>query len=267
MWINTKLMSKTQKSDSLLVLEPHCVCPNSYNPQFTKRFKKVFNWTPHPQESKSDNFVLINHPTWDGVIPKNIYKKGQCGWGKREDKVVMVASNKKFNRPEQLYTLRIDIMNSLYKRKTIPVVGYGVAPFKQPWFKGKIGDKRKVINNVKFVLCTENCYHPHYSFNYFTEKMFDALLAGAVPIYMGCYNIDQLNVPKSYIDLRPYVKGEKGKHILSDVNGLLNEIKSYNKEKHARLQMEVAESVAAPDGLYHLTSSAQMFHTMAKVLL
>ena len=58
--------------------------------------------------------------------------------------------------------------------------------------------KVEVFKNYTFGLAFENsnCY------DYVTEKIFDVLAAGAIPIYMGAPNVDQYVPPNSYIDVR-----------------------------------------------------------------
>ncbi len=52
--------------------------------------------------------------------------------------------------------------------------------------------------------------------------------SGAVPIYMGCYNIDQFGFhPDSYIDLRKFTDGKNIK-----LRDLLNEINNFDEDKY-----------------------------------
>ena len=267
-WMNATFANNSHKDDSLLSMEPHCICPRNYNRQFIHQFSHAFLWTTKPFDGKiPKNVTLITHPIWDGTIPAQNYKSGQLPWGQRKNEIVLVANNKTSARPEQLYTLRIQTMNKLMnKSHNMKLSGYGNKGFKRPWYISPLKNKKQLLNTVKFNLCMENCYHPKFSHNYFTEKMFDALIAGSVPIYMGCYNIDELNLPKTYIDLRKYTsKTDKG-YVLSNVKGLVNEIKSFDKKKYIKLQKEVEDSINDPNGLYKLISYEAVFYTMAKAL-
>lgn len=61
--------------------------------------------------------------------------------------------------------------------------------------------KMALYGHYKFVIAFENsCVE-----DYVTEKFFDPLLVGAVPIYFGAPNIDEL-VPRDncYVDVRKY---------------------------------------------------------------
>lgn len=62
---------------------------------------------------------------------------------------------------------------------------------------GEIGLKSKILPNIKFLLIIEN------SMNVFTEKLFDAMVMGAIPIYVGP-NLDAFGIPRStYISVTP----------------------------------------------------------------
>lgn len=58
-------------------------------------------------------------------------------------------------------------------------------------YKGYAPHKPAVLNKARFTLTYENMQHP----DYVSEKIYDVLLAGSVPIYLGAQNIEQY-VPK-----------------------------------------------------------------------
>lgn len=51
-------------------------------------------------------------------------------------------------------------------------------------------NKIEYMRNFRFNICAENINAP----NYVTEKLFDAFLAGVIPIYYGANNIPEINV-------------------------------------------------------------------------
>jgi hypothetical protein len=72
----------------------------------------------------------------------------------------------------------------------------------------KFNDARSLMANMKFVFAFENCHHKLYSQNYLTEKIFHAFLSHSVPIYLGCWNVEEL-IPGLFIDLRKFEKNVK----------------------------------------------------------
>jgi len=70
----------------------------------------------------------------------------------------------------------------------------------QKVWRGTVSDKMKTLSEYKFTLCFENCAYP----GYISEKIFDCLAAGSIPIYLGAPDIDSI-VPKScFIDFRKF---------------------------------------------------------------
>jgi hypothetical protein len=67
-------------------------------------------------------------------------------------------------------------------------------------YKGEVEDKIEVLANFKFCLCFENT-----SFKgYVTEKLFDCLYSGTIPIYLGDPEIDLIVPSDVFIDVRKF---------------------------------------------------------------
>lgn len=60
--------------------------------------------------------------------------------------------------------------------------------------------KRAVLSRYRFAICFENTIFP----GYLTEKLFDCLLAGCIPIYWGDPTIGDQAPPDCYIDFRQF---------------------------------------------------------------
>jgi hypothetical protein len=60
--------------------------------------------------------------------------------------------------------------------------------------------KRAVLNRYRFAICFENTIFP----GYLTEKLFDCLLAGCIPIYWGDPTVAVQIPPTCYIDYRQF---------------------------------------------------------------
>jgi len=54
--------------------------------------------------------------------------------------------------------------------------------------------------NFRFALCFENCTFP----GYVTEKIFDCLLAGCVPVYFGAPDITDFCPKECFVDFRDF---------------------------------------------------------------
>ena len=60
-----------------------------------------------------------------------------------------------------------------------------------------IPDKRQAIYDYKYLICLENNFHKHF----WTEKISDALLGRAVPVYAGCPNVADYFPKQSFIPI------------------------------------------------------------------
>jgi hypothetical protein len=75
----------------------------------------------------------------------------------------------------------------------------GLPPF--PSFRGAIRDKATVLHNARFSYCYENSRDLS---NYITEKIFDSLVHGCVPIYWGADNVLDHIPANCFIDRRKF---------------------------------------------------------------
>ena len=56
-----------------------------------------------------------------------------------------------------------------------------------------------------FAIVLENVHHPEFSAGYLTEKLFQVVLGGAIPCYLGAWDVERLVPEGCYVDLRPFV--------------------------------------------------------------
>jgi hypothetical protein len=83
--------------------------------------------------------------------------------------------------------------------------------------------KRKKLGNYKFVVAAENY---DGSRGYISEKIFDAILGGSVPVYLGDRNIANYVPEDSFIDARNY----------SDLDSLVAVLINMDEEKWQRIR-------------------------------
>jgi hypothetical protein len=222
--------------DSIYVIEPMCVSERDYELFFLEKFKYIFTWADQAfKKTRVEKKVIpLNHPSCLGMNKDGFEnrKKAWSTWNDRRDEIVFIANNKASNHFSELYSRRVTLAQWLSNNSQRHKVSwYAQGNINATYFKGTIkGDKSEVLNHVKFSICTENCYDEKYSANYFTEKMPEVWFSGAVPIYMGCHNIDQMGFhPDSYIDLRKFTDGKNVR-----LRELLNEINTFDDEKYNR---------------------------------
>lgn len=259
-----------QPEDSLLVIEPVCILDRDYSVDFAGQFKKIFTWANKAFENTDiiNKVVEINHPSVGDLPDPKTIRDSWIPWEEKSHEIVFIANHKMSPHPSQLYTFRLDLADALVRHSDFKVSWYGQIPIPRSYYCGKVDSKNDILKRAKFSVCTENSYHPVYTNNYFTEKMPEAWLAGTIPIYIGCHNIDDFNLPKyehAYIDLRPYINHQIQQSIfieLFDHMALIDRLKNYTKEYYDTAMDDLVNNINKPDGLYHAISFKRMFDTM-----
>lgn len=262
---------KPSPNDSIIVIEPFCILPRDYDPAFVAGFRYIFTWATKAFTSPKirKKVVKINHPSCKDIVNKKSFGKDWTPWKDRLDEIVFIANNKTSKDSSELYSLRVKLADYLYKNSTMTVSWYGQIPLNKPYFKGSIKNKYEILNKVKFSVCCENSYHPIYTTNYLTEKMPEVWNAGAVPIYMGCYNIDMFGFPKnSYIDLRNFVKMSNHPHKYNiNFPLLMQAISSFSNYEYNLYVSNIKNNVLVPNKLFKIISYDRMYNTLISTLV
>jgi hypothetical protein len=82
-------------------------------------------------------------------------------------------------------------------------------------YSGKpVESKYTIAKNYKFVLCFENSLHP----GYITEKLLDAYLCGAVPLYWGDLGNEPHINRQAFINARDFSNLEEFAHFVGDLS-------------------------------------------------
>jgi hypothetical protein len=70
----------------------------------------------------------------------------------------------------------------------------------QASYRGEVDDKMKLLQNYKFSICFENTIFG----GYVTEKIFDSMFAGCIPVYFGAPDIADFVPENTFIDFRKF---------------------------------------------------------------
>lgn len=188
---------------------------------YAKKFEKVFTWNRNILDVS--NGVLL-------MVPFEVRYFDFTSYADRSNLTCLINSNKRFSvtSEDDLYEERFSVIDwyqknapddfSLYGRgwgkpkaaftrkdklvrraKRLATQIFGYRPF--PSYKGSVIDKGDVYSNSKFAYCYENTKNLE---NYITEKIFDAMMYGCVPIYWGAQNILDFVPKECFIDRRDF---------------------------------------------------------------
>ena len=210
---------KNVRMRGFIMLEPPVVAPNLYRslPELTRAFDHVYL-----HNVSGDGFSLKGVDTsrlrklywpqpYDDVLSP--YWENTA----RQRRLVVINGNhipRSFHR--QLYGRRIEAMAVLAKAGAVDLYGHGWEKWwlrSSMWhpywlnrsalisiYKGPCASKYAVLSQYAFCLCFENMYME----GYLTEKLFDCLYAGTIPVYLGASDIDDLVPTEAYVDSRKY---------------------------------------------------------------
>ncbi|MEK7358662.1 MAG: glycosyltransferase family 10, partial [Bdellovibrionota bacterium] len=201
----------------LLIQECEVVLPRNWNLSLHDQFTSVFTW--HPDlirkggKYRETNFALsLQAPP----IGKPFESRKLCA---------LIAGNKGSAHRHELYSKRIEAIRYfeenapesfdlygvgwdqlkhsglLFKAlNKVPAISKKLAT-KYPSYHGRVKSKVETLQSYKFAICFENAREIP---GYVTEKIFDCLMAGCVPVYWGAPDILD-RVPKAcLIDFRDF---------------------------------------------------------------
>lgn len=204
-----------------LLLEPPLVSPRMYKalPSLSRAFDAVYlhNTLGDGYDLKGvvqDRLAKLYWPQpYNSEVPEY--------WTRvdRLNKLVVIAGlhNPILRKPE-FYSCRLDAIGAIHSLDGIDLYGRGwskwwslqaqTTAFWQNFvairesFRGPCENKLSVLSNYRFSLCFENMPMQ----GYVTEKIFDCLYAGTVPVYLGAPDIDKIIPPEVYVDMRDFGK-------------------------------------------------------------
>lgn len=204
---------------AFVIMEPPVVLPHLYEalPRLTVMFDRVY-----VHNTRGDGYSLADVDTsklhrlyWP--IPHDEVLEPYWGNEERMKRVVVInGSHNPRSKVREQYSLRITAMVELSKFGVVDLYGIGwerwwsrSALWLPYWlnrralmsiYKGKCASKFEVLQNYEFCLCFENMRMD----GYITEKLFDCLYAGTIPLYMGAPDILEYIPADVFVDCRKY---------------------------------------------------------------
>lgn len=185
----------SRSKTALFLWEPEVVVPQNYVPHLHRRFARVFTW--------SAELLQRGGPYRSIVWPQ------PSGWSVPDGPsfahrklLVNFSGNKRSGHPLELYSRRVEVIRYMEVRYPQQFDHYGFgwsADF--PSWRGSVKSKFDVYPGYRFGLCYENM---HSVRGYVTEKIFDCLRAGVVPVYWGAPDITDYVDGDAFIDRRSF---------------------------------------------------------------
>lgn len=204
---------------AFIIMEPPVVQPALYQalPDITAAFDEVYlhNTAGVGYSLHGVDQSKLRQLYW----PQPINDVRESFWNNphRQRRIVVINGNHiPRSRTSELYSKRIKVMADLAEHGLIDLYGRGwerwwsrASMWWPYWrhrralmsiYKGACDSKYEVLSQYHFSLCFENMSMS----GYVTEKIFDCLYAGTVPLYLGAPDIAELIPADAYIDCRNF---------------------------------------------------------------
>jgi hypothetical protein len=180
-----------------LLTEPPVVEPNHYDPGMKEVFGTLFTMFDDLVDNRA-YFKFHHNQGREKIIAPipDFDQKKLC---------VMIQTNvSKHSHPQENYSERQKTVLACDDSNDIDIYGAGWELF--PNAHGRLTtDKLLTLKNYKFAFCYENMRN---QVGYITERLFDAMFAGCVPIYWGADNIADYVPEECYIKRSEFATNE-----------------------------------------------------------
>lgn len=182
--------------------EPPTVCRSNWDPAVHDLFPTVFTWNDSLVDQRRFWKFFIPVPGEAPAIPQVPF---HC---RRLLVAIMGNKTSPTHHPRELYTARrqaiADFELLLRGQFSLHGTGWNQHEEGESFFhsyRGPVGNKRDVYPFYRFGLCYENIRDEP---GYISEKIFDCMRGGAVPIYWGASNIADYVEEGAFIDRRAF---------------------------------------------------------------
>lgn len=192
---------------ALFLWEGQVNSPANYDKRLWEKFHYIFTWNDDLVDEKKFFKFFLPGPVRPLVPTRPFHEKKM---------LVNISANKYYPRPLELYSARaktsaywckhypndFDLFGAKWERPSTFWQKYfpWLMPKYSSW-RGVTPDRMETFSHYKFSVCYENLSGTR---GYVTEKIFDALRAGVVPVYWGASNIEMYVDSEAFIDRRRF---------------------------------------------------------------
>jgi alpha(1,3/1,4) fucosyltransferase len=198
--------------------ESEVTLARNWRPEVQDQFSRLFTW----RRSMVDNERIfeLNYPNPISTADSELSDPDRF--------CTLIAANKSSDHPLELYSKRREAIRWFERHHPdqfdLYGVGWDLLVVRGPRalravnrampmdirrllaprllsYRGTIKSKKDVLSRYRFSICFENAREIE---DYITEKLFDCLSAGTIPIYWGAPNIAERVPPSCFIDFRHF---------------------------------------------------------------
>ena len=175
------------------------------------QYKGVITWNKLIYEKYKDRYNMVYCDQFMNMAVERV--NNYIPFSNRNNDLCVIYGNPA-SQDSQIMMARYDLPLAL-KNLGLSVSAYGLIPdrsrkeYRPEWqsiFKGSLPphSKKDALGITKFSICFENSRDPFYAYDWITEKIYDCLGCGCIPIYWGAPNIKDVVPEDLFIDWRDF---------------------------------------------------------------
>jgi tetratricopeptide (TPR) repeat protein len=182
----------------LIINETEMILPEGWQREKHAGYQRIFTWNNDWADGKK---YIQFYQAQD--LPRGL----TINLAQKEKLCTLIASNKSVDHPFELYSHRLAAIRwfECHHPDDFDLYGHGWNKALFPSYRGTLESKKETLARYRFAICYENTFaYP----GYITEKLFDCLKAGCVPIYWGAPNVTDVVPADCIIDRRRFASME-----------------------------------------------------------
>jgi|WetSurMetagenome_2_1015567.scaffolds.fasta_scaffold11701_7 hypothetical protein len=202
---------------ALMLSEPVSVCVQNGDRSAHDRFKHVFTWDSTLADGKRYIRTLLPVTAVYPDVRRMPFSQKRM--------LADISCNKASSHPRELYTERRNTIRFFDRKYPSDFDLYGVGwngyPDTGLWnrsssrdpgdlfyqtYRGPVRHKWDILPKYKFNICYENILGEQ---DYVSQRIFDVLRCGCVPVYLGAPNIEEYVDQEAFLDRRAFASNEE----------------------------------------------------------
>lgn len=193
----------------LLAAEPYIEVPEHYDAEIVRKYESYITWnTVYYEKFKNitKTYLIKGCPACNQYFYLNEFIP-------YKDKIKGIVVLNKINetgREGDIYFQRKKVMDEIPFNKEMIKHVWCRDPWGGSMYQGNIPyyhshfENLKKINQYLFCLCFESTFHSIWSRDFITERMFNCFKSKTVPVYLGCWNIEDYVPKELFVDYRDF---------------------------------------------------------------
>jgi alpha(1,3/1,4) fucosyltransferase len=185
---------------ALLLIEPPVVHPRNWQTERHEPFSVIFTWNDELVDG--ERYLKLHEP-----VPSEIPQPPDVTFGEKR-LLVAISGNKRSRNPGELYSARRAAIR--YFSRVIPedfhLYGFGWRWWERPEsYRGSVANKWEILPHYRFGLCYENVRMD----GCVSERIFDCMRSGCIPVYWGAPNIRKYVNSECFVDRDDFASDEE----------------------------------------------------------